>query len=188
MIRLTSLRAVLILAMTKALVTGIPAAADLASPAGSVIVTIGRAVSETNRGPSDSFDDAFLASHEYSFGRAAAFDVAMLEQLGMVSARIKAAPWPKPVTLGGPRLRGVLAAAGWTGRQITTVALDGFAVEISADDVAAHDWILALKADGDYLSVGGRGPACLVYDVPGGRASAEDEARWPWAVFFIHAE
>ncbi|MCH1554991.1 MAG: hypothetical protein L7T26_02080, partial [Pseudomonadales bacterium] len=77
----------------------------------------------------------------------------------MVSARIKAAPWPKSVTLEGPRLRDVLAAAGWTGRQITTVALDGFAVEISVDDVAAHDWILALKADGDYLSVGGRGPA-----------------------------
>lgn len=164
------------------------ASADLAKPSGTVVLTIGGAVSQGNRAPSNKFDDAFLSSHEYSFAKAAAFDVAMLEKLGTVTTKIKAAPWPKAVTLEGPRLRDVLAAAGWTGTTITTVALDGFAVEISAADVAARDWILALKADGAYLSIGGHGPVWLVYEVAGGDATVEDESRWPWAVFYINAE
>lgn len=164
------------------------ASADLAKPSGTVILTIGGAVSESNRAPSNKFDDAFLTSHEYSFTKAAAFDVAMLEKLGMVTTKIKAAPWPHAVTFEGPRLRDVLAAAGWKGKSVTTVALDGFAVEISAADVAAHDWILALKADGAYLGIGGHGPAWLVYKVAGGNASADDESQWPWAVFYINAE
>ena len=61
-------------------------------------------------------------------------------------------------------------------------------MEISAADLAAHDWIVALKADGADLGMGGRGPAWIVYDVAGGTASADDEARWPWAVFYIAAE
>ncbi|MBT5570265.1 MAG: hypothetical protein HOJ90_03505 [Alphaproteobacteria bacterium] len=178
----------LLAALTITVVAGVPVSADLSKPAGSVVLTIGGAVSEGNRGPSDKFDDAFLASHEYTFENAAAFDVAMLEKLGMVTTKIKAAPWPRAVMLEGPRLRDVLAVTGWTGSKITTVALDGFAVEISASDIATHDWILALKADGEYLSVGGRGPAWLLYDVDGGKASAEDESQWPWAVFYIQAE
>lgn len=165
-----------------------PAHADLPKPTGGVILTIGGAVSESNRGPSDMFNDAFLSSHEYSFDKAATFDVAMLEGLGMVSATIKADPWPRAVTIEGPLLRDVLATAGWEGATINTLALDGFAVEISKADIEARDWILAIKADGEYLGVGGHGPAWLVYDVPGGRATAEDESRWPWAVFYIQAD
>lgn len=171
-----------------ALFAAVPAGADVGTPGGSVILTIGGAVSNANRGASNTFDDAFLSSHEYSFEQGATFDVAALESLGTVTARIKAEPWPRAVTLEGPRLRDVLAAAGWNGTSITTVALDGFAVEIEAADIAARDWILAIKADGDYLGVGGHGPAWLVYDVPGGNASAEDESRWPWAVFYIQAD
>lgn len=164
------------------------AAADLAKPAGAVILTIGGAVKYDNQGPSNAFDDAFLATHDLAFERAAAFDIEMLEGLGTVRTMIKAEPWPRAVTLEGPRLVDVLMAAGWTGSKITTVALDGFAVEISAADVAARNWILALKADGAYLGVGGHGPAWLVYEVAGGNATAEDESRWPWAVFYIAAE
>lgn len=164
------------------------ASADLAKPSGTVVLTIGGAVSESNRAASNMFDDAFLSSHEYSFTKAVAFDIAMLEKLGMVTTRVKAEPWPRAVTFEGPRLRDVLAAAGWTGKTITTVALDGFAVEISAADIAAKDWILALKADGAYLGIGGHGPSWLVYGVAGGKATAEDESQWPWAVFYINAE
>ena len=167
---------------------GSTAMAELARPAGPVVLTIGGAVKYANRAPFDAFDDAFLNAHEYSFERAAAFDVAMLEKLGTVKTTIKAEPWPRAVTLEGPRLIDVLMAAGWTGSQITTVALDGFAVEITAADLAAHDWILALKADGAPLGVGGHGPAWIVYQVPNGKATAADESRWPWAVFYIAAE
>jgi hypothetical protein len=163
------------------------ATAELAKPTGPVVLTIGGAVKYANRAPFDAFDDAFLNTHEYSFERAAAFDLAMLEKLRTVETTIKAMPWPRAVTLEGPRLIDVLIAAGWTGSKITTVALDGFAVEISAADLAAHDWIVALKADGADLGIGGRGPAWIVYDVAGGKAGADDEARWPWAVFYIAA-
>ena len=153
-----------------------------------MILTIGGAVSKANRGASNAFDDAFLSVHEYNFEQAATFDVASLERLGTVTATIKAETWPRAVTIEGPRLRDVLAAAEWNGEAITTVALDGFAVELSKADIAARDWILAIKADGAYLGVGGHGPAWLVYDVPGGNASAEDESHWPWAVFYIQAD
>ena len=81
----------------------------------------------------------------------------MLEGLGMVRTVIKAKPWPHAITLEGPRLRDVLAAAGWNGSKITTVALDGFAVEISAADIAAHDWILALRRMGPISELAGTG-------------------------------
>lgn len=180
-------KALVLAAGVSALVGG-GAMAELAKPTGPVILTIGGAVKYANRGPFDEFDDAFLNSHEYSFDRAAAFDIAMLEKLGTVTATIKAAPWPRGLTLEGPRLIDVLMAAGWTGSKITTVALDGFAVEITAADLAAQDWILALRADGKPLGIGGHGPAWIVYAVVGGRATEMDESRWPWAVFYITAE
>jgi len=181
------LKAAALAAGVSVLISG-GALAELAKPTGAVVLTIGGTVKYANRAPFDKFDDAFLNAHEYSFDRAAAFDIAMLEKLGTVTATIKADPWPRAVTLEGPRLIDVLMAAGWTGSKITTVALDGFAVEISAADLAAHDWILALKADGVPLGVGGHGPAWIVYAVPGGMATEMDESRWPWAVFYIMAE
>tara|TARA_A100001037_G_scaffold302460_1_gene334148 strand:+ start:2737 stop:2985 length:249 start_codon:yes stop_codon:yes gene_type:complete len=82
----------------------------------------------------------------------------------------------------------VLAVAGWNGKQVTAVALDGFGVEITADDLANHERIVAVKGDGAYLGIGGRDPVWIVYNVAGGKGSADDEARWPWAVFYMAAE
>ncbi|MBT3398808.1 MAG: hypothetical protein HOL07_11300 [Rhodospirillaceae bacterium] len=170
-----------------ALISG-GAAAELAKPTGAVILTIGGAVKYNNQPPFNKFNDAFLHTQEYSFEKAAAFDRAMLEKLGTVTTTIKAEPWPRAVTLEGPRLIDVLMAAGWTGSKITTVSMDGFAVEITAADLAARDWILAIKSDGVPLGIGGHGPVWIAYSVPGGTGSAEDESRWPWAVFYISAE
>lgn len=164
------------------------AQADLAKPDGQVVLTIGGAVSKANLGKPDHFAASFLKSFDFEYDKAAGFDVAMLEALGTVARTIKAEPWPRAITLEGPRLRDVLDAAGWSGQTLTTLALDGFSVELTAEDIAAHDWILAVKGDGEYLNIGGRGPAWLFYDVPGGQGTTEDEARWPWAVFYIHAE
>lgn len=181
------LKAIVLAAGISTLVS-VGASAELAKPTGTVVLTIGGAVKYSNRAASSKFDDDFLYSLDYSFEKAAAFDVAMLEKLGTVTTRVKAEHWPHAVTLEGPRLIDVLMAAGWTGSKITSVALDGFAVEITAADLADHDWILALKADGEYLAIGGRGPAWIVYELPNGKASADDESRWPWALFFILAE
>lgn len=62
------------------------------------------------------------------------------------------------------------------------LALDGFATEISAVDLAAYDWIVAVKRDGRYLDIGQRGPLWIVYARRDGKAIGEDdEQRWPWA-------
>ena len=164
------------------------AQADLAKPTGQVVLTISGAVSNANTGAPDHFAASFLKSFDYDYKQAASFDIAMLEALGTVKTTVEAEPWPRAITLEGPRLKDVLDAAGWNGTKITTVALDGFTVEITREEVAARDWILAIKGDGEYLGIGGRGPAFLVYTVPGGKGSTDDEARWPWAMFYIVAE
>lgn len=175
------------LALT-AMLWGGAANADLAKPQGQVVLTIGGAVSETNLGAPEFFTASFLKSLEYGYDKAAGFDIAMLEAMGTVKKTIKADPWPAAVTFEGPKLSDVLAAAGWNGTKITAVAMTGFAVEITAEDLAKHDWILALKGNGSYLQIGGRGPSWIVYDVPAGKATEEDESHWPWAVLYIKAE
>lgn len=163
-------------------------AADLAKPTGTIVLTIGGAVGNANLSAPNHFNASTLKVLEYDYTRAAAFDVPMLEALGMVKTTLKAEPWPRAITLEGPRLADVLAAAGWNGSKVTAVALDGFAVEITAEDLTRHNWIVAVKGDGAYLGIGGRGPVWVVYDVAGGNASTEDESRWPWAVFYMAAE
>ncbi len=161
-------------------------AADLEKASGQVILTVAGKVSKTNRPAFSEFEDGFLNYQEKTFEAAAEFDLAMLESLGMHKVAISLDAWPSDVTFEGPRLKDVLAAAGAGGRDITIVALDGFGSEISAEDVEAFDWIVGVKRDGRYLSVGQRGPLWVVYKRLDGKVpTAEDEQRWPWASFFI---
>jgi hypothetical protein len=166
------------------------AAADMKSPDGAVVMTIAGNIAIANRGAFDPKRDGFLKYHERKFDKAAAFDRAMLEALGTHSATIQFDGWgAAPITFSGPRLKDVLAAVGWTGRQITTLALDGFGTKISRADIDAFDWIQATRTNGKPLGIGQRGPLWLVFDPPGDRAATtEEEGRWPWAIFFIQAE
>jgi hypothetical protein len=167
------------------LVLGVGALADAPAPAGAAVLTVAGNVSQVNRPPSSKFEDPFFAYHERSFDKAFAFDLAMLEGLGMHRATIAYEGWPRPVEIEGPLLRDVLAAAGAAGGPATMVALDGFATELSASDLAAANWIVAIKKNGRHLGIGQRGPAWVLYAPNGGNAAPEDEARWPWAVFLI---
>ncbi|MGI9499104.1 MAG: hypothetical protein ACR2P3_03640, partial [Geminicoccaceae bacterium] len=83
-------------------------------------------------------------------------------------------------------LEEVLKMVGAKPESMTTVALDGFAVEFSKDDLDREDWIVAIKLDGKYLDIGQRGPAWIVFD-PGDdkTITAEEEGTWPWAAFYI---
>ena len=164
-------------------------AAELGQPAGQVVLTVAGDVGATNRGPYDDFEDGFFKHHERKFDKAAAFDLAMLEGLGMHAVDVTYDKWPKAAHFEGPWLKDVLAAAGASGKDISVLALDGFASEISAADVAAYDWIVAVKRDGRYLGIGQRGPLWLVYARRDGKAiGAEDEQRWPWAAFLIEVK
>ena len=161
-------------------------AADAPSPAGPTVLTIVGKVSQTNRAAFDKFEDPLLAYHERSFATAYAFDRAMLEALGMHRATIAFSGWPRPVEVEGPLLRDVLAAAGAAPETVNIVALDGFATDLTPGDLASEDWIVAIKEGDHYLGIGQRGPAWVLYAPRDGQpATAEDEQRWPWAVFLI---
>ena len=179
------LLAILLLAST---VAG-PTVLALDAPQGQTIVTIVGAISETNRGPFDEAEDKFFLYHEYKFDRAASFDLAMLESLGMETVEIAYDGWPAPIRFEGPLLADLLAAVGAHGNSVTLLALDGYAERIEGADIDAYRWVLATRSDGTPLPIGGHGPAWLVYDRGAGhRYTQDDEARWPWAVFLIVVE
>src|SRR5262245_58967950 len=120
-------------------------AAELGQPAGPAILTVVGAIGATNRAPYDDFEDAFFKHHDRRFDKAAAFDAAMLEALGMHAVTVSYAKWPRPFRFEGPWLKDVLAAAGASGKDISILALDGFATEMTAADIAAYDWVVAVK-------------------------------------------
>jgi hypothetical protein len=165
------------------------AAADLGKPGLPVVVTLAGKIANTNRPAFDAEADLFLKYHERSFDKAAAFDIPMLEALGLHSVEVKIPEWPVPVTVEGPYLKDLLAAVGAEGDTVSLVALDGYASELNWSDVEALDWIVGIRADGRPLGLGQRGPLWVVYSYPDGRAlTAEDELRWPWATFYIEIE
>jgi hypothetical protein len=138
-------------------------AADASVPGGPTVLTIAGKIAQANRPAFDKFEDPFMAYHERSFATAYAFDRAMLESLGMHRATIAFAGWPRPVEVEGPRLRDVLAAAGAAPGTLNIVALDGFATDLSPGDLAAEDWIVAIKEGGRDLGIGQRDPAWVLY-------------------------
>ena len=164
-------------------------ATELATPGGPVVLTVTGNITQTNRGPFNDFEDAFLKHHERRFQKAAAFDLAMLEGLGMHDVVIEYDAWPKSYRFQGPWLKDVLTAVGAVGRKVTILALDGFAQEISKQDLEAYDWIVAIKRDGRFLDIGRHGPLWVVYGRRDGKAmTEEDEQRWPWAAFMIDVQ
>jgi len=160
-------------------------AGDLPAPRGPVVLTVAGNIAKVNRGPSDPLLDPFLAYHEKSFEAAAEFDRAMLQDLGLQEVELTYEGWPETTRFAGPRLADLLGLVGARGGAVTVTALDGFAVDIAAEELAERDWIVALERDGRPLGIGGRGPLWIVYGVTGSVASHDDEARWPWAVFYI---
>ena len=164
-------------------------AAEMQAPTGPVILTVAGSVSVTNRPAYDEKDDAFFRYHDQTFEKAVVFDRAMLENLGVTEIRIAYKDWHGPITFSGPLLVDVLTAAGCSGGSLRTLALDGFATEISAEEVGARNWVLSTRADGRPHGIGARGPLWLVFDPSGDRpATEEEEIMWPWALFFVHCE
>ena len=174
------------LALLAGLFVAATAAADTKAPAGPVILTVAGETSDANRPGYDARKDVFFGYHEQTFDRAIEFDRAMLEGLGVREISISYKDWGGAIAFSGPRLADVLKAAGCDGSKLFTMALDGFATEIPASEVAAHDWVVSTRADGRPHAIGGRGPLWLVFDPPGERAATEEEENmWPWALFFI---
>lgn len=156
---------------------------------GPAVLTIVGAVAKPNRGAFDAFHNAFFKYHDRTFEKAFAFDRNALAALPQVAITAHAEEWPAGIKAAGPRLKDVLAAAGVAETAtVTAFALDGYGVEFKPAERAAHEWILAIEANGEPLSLGGRGPAWLLYDTGSARASDAAEDSWVWSVFLLSAE
>lgn len=132
-----------------------------AGTADPVILTVTGNVSHPNRGPVNEFDDAVFAHLDIKFDKGFTFTLSELKALPQRTVKAKYDNWPREVTASGPSLADVLKVAGAEGKKILVQAADGYAPELTADDVAGDKLILALTADGKPLHMGGRGPIWL---------------------------
>jgi len=94
---------------------------------------------------------------------AAAFDVALLEQLPRLSFTTKTPWYPKPRKFTGVLLRDVLKAAGAAPGKVNAAALNDYRVEIPADDIAQGDAMLAYLLDDQPMTVREKGPLVIIY-------------------------
>lgn len=122
------------------------AAFALDAPAGPVVLTV----------------SAPGLAHPNANGKAQ-FDVAMLEKLAGRTASMET-PWTTgKSTFSGPLLRAVLEAAGASGKNLKIRALNDYAADIPIEDAQKLDTILALRLDGQLMSVRNKGPLFLIY-------------------------
>ncbi|MGO1121004.1 molybdopterin-dependent oxidoreductase [Rhodovibrionaceae bacterium A322] len=158
---------------------------------GPALLTVVGKIGPGNRGASDDFMDIFLKFQDTRFDKAHTFDQAALEALPQHKATIQASTWPQAHVFEGPLLSDVLKAAG-VPEEATTLkvrALDGYEPEVDITSVRDYPAILALKADGEYLGLGGRGPLWLVFPIQDYPALPQgDDSAWVWAVFYIEVE
>lgn len=149
-----------------AFATGARAEEPLPQPTGPVILAVTGAIGVTN-----------------APGRAE-FDRPMLEALGMRTI-VTSTSWTSGKhEFVGPLGKAVLAAVGAKGSVLTVVAVNDYKVEIPAADFEQYPAILALKMDGEYMTVRTKGPLWVIYprdDYPELVDKAND-AKWIWQI------
>ncbi len=178
-----------LLSIATAVVALLIAGASNAAEPEPPILTIAGEVSHPNRGALDPFHDAFLSHKDKTFAKAFVFTRSVLAALPQTKISTNVKGWPGKVELEGPRLLDALTAAGVaTDATIVATALDSYNVELTPEERAAHDWILAINANGAPLSIGGRGPVWLIHGTDGKAVSQEEEATWVWALYLIEVK
>lgn len=120
-------------------------AADLEPPQGKPILTISGAIKRTN------------------MGSQAVFDREMLEAQGTETVVTKT-PWFDGETeFSGVRLDKLMDLVGAEGQAVTATALNNYVTTIPLEDFRKYRVILALKRDGEYMSVRDKGPLFIIY-------------------------
>jgi hypothetical protein len=118
----------------------------LPTPSGKPILSVSGNITRTNSGPE------------------ALFDRDMLEALGTVGFET-VTPWDKqPVRFEGVPLARLLDRLGTSGTRLTAVALNDYSAELPIEDIRKYEVILALKQNGEYMPVRGKGPLFIVYN------------------------
>ncbi|WP_181905468.1 molybdopterin-dependent oxidoreductase [Aestuariispira insulae] len=96
-------------------------------------------------------------------GHQALLDLALLESIGLTTI-VTTTPWHQGrVKFEGVLVRDLMAHLGVAGRMATVGALNQYQADTPVADFLDHDVILALKANGNYLSVRDKGPVFIIY-------------------------
>ncbi|MGF9758192.1 molybdopterin-dependent oxidoreductase [Microvirga sp. 0TCS3.31] len=120
-------------------------AASLAMPADRPILTISGKISVTNK------------------DNTAQFDRAMLESMGLVTVETTT-PWHEgKMKFEGVSLDKLMKQVGASGQRVVVVALNDYTTEIPIDDFGKFNVILAIKRNGEYMSVRDKGPLFVIY-------------------------
>ena len=123
---------------------------------------------------------------------AAVFDAATLEKIGVVRFTTETAWSDNPITFDGVLLSAVLdvVGAGSAAASLKITALNDYAIDVPIEDAREWPTILALKADGKYMSVREKGPLWLVYPRHMNAEFGNDKynARWIWQIATIEVQ
>ncbi len=150
-----------------------------------VLLTIGGNIEASNRGATSPGQTGFFKHHGIAFEKGFSLDAGMLQALPPKTLDIETVE-AGPGIFTGPALREVIGLAGVGGAGLRLMALDGYAVDLAAEEVAKGDWVLAIARDGVPLGLGDFGPAWLMRMPAGGKKPSEEESqRWVWSVFYI---
>lgn len=163
---------------------------------GPTLLTVSGLIGAGNRGALDPLLDQMMAKQKIKFDKAQAFDFAALAALPAVTIKPTLEYDGKPHTLKGPLLADVLKAGGVKMSDKTTVflrAVDGYAAQVTAAEIAKYRFIIATHMDGQPLSLGGLGPLWAVYDADRfpDMAAKPLPARFtwcPWATYHIEVK
>ncbi len=160
--------------------------------AGPVLLTVTGDISKANRGPLDPALDQMMAKQKLAFDRAHTFDFAALAALPSVEIRPTLEYDGRRHSLRGPLLAEVLRAVGGpaTVQNCALCAVDGYAVLVSAEDIAKYRFIIATHLDGKPIPLGGLGPLWAVYDADSfpemsARPLPERFGQCPWGLYHI---
>ena len=127
------------------LVQSVTWAGDLPKPVGKPILTISGNIENTNEN-----------------GKAV-FDLASLEKLGLVSFQTTS-PWYNGLTkFEGVPMSKLMDYVGAKGSNINGIALNDYSTTIPLSDFQKYNAILALKINGEYMSIRDKGPSFIVY-------------------------
>jgi hypothetical protein len=120
------------------------------------------------------------------------FDMATLEQIGLVRFTTKTEWTDGPVEFEGVLLKDLLAVleAGGDAEKLTLKALNDYISSMPISDAADYPVILAIKENGQYMSVRERGPLWIVYpqDAYPEVGRREFLSRWVWQLAEIGIE
>lgn len=123
-----------------------PARADgLALPTERVILTVSGKIAAINTGDG------------------ARFDRPMLESLGWFGFTTRTPWYDEPMRFDGVKMSVLMQALGASGESVIATALNDYETRIPLSDFASFDVILALKRNGEYMTVRDKGPLFIVY-------------------------